>query len=221
MTDVALSHAVSALDTESPRRYFRRFLGEQAPRASDLGWYFDQALPRVGENDEVRLAVEELVDQVGRFLEFEVTRDDESRHAVWSSKTGHQLLVWAVETATALAEMGQATRARDERLTSEHVTRWTDVSCLLVVCGRQNQRLLGDAIVLRRVGDHVRLCTVDGIRALADLHERGLVVHDDVLTVLRPASPFADPLVALIERHAGEAGKSGHGDAAQQPEDRR
>jgi hypothetical protein len=221
VTDVALSHVVSAPATESPRQYFRRFLSENARRASELGWYFDQAIPRVGENDEVRLAVEELVDQVGRFLEFDVTRDEECRHAVWASKTGHQLLVWTVDTATALAEMGQATRARDERLASEHVTAWTDVSCLLVVCGRVNHRLLGDATVLRRVGDRVRLSTVDGIRALAGLHERGLVAHDAVLSVLRPASAFADPLVALIDRHAGRAAPSGHADTAEQAEDRR
>lgn len=200
MTGVAFTSAGAATGTESPRAYFRRYLAEHVLRSSDLNWYFDQALPHFGESDEVRLAVEEIVDRLGTLVGFEVARTDEAPHAVWTSPGGHQLLVWVLDRATAVAGIGQATRARDARLASEHVTPWTEVSCLLVICGAANPRSLGEAIVLRRAGDHQRFTTVDALRELAGLHERGGVTHDSVLAVLKPASAFADPLVALLSR---------------------
>lgn len=200
MTGVAFTSAGLAAGTESPRAYFRRYLGEHVARSSDLRWYFDQSLPHFGESDEVRLAVEEIVDRLGCLVGFEISRGDEASHAVWTAPGGHQLLVWVLDRATAVAGIGQATRARDTRLASEHVTPWTEVSCLLVVCGAANPRSLSEAIVLRRAGDHQRFVTTDALRELADLHERGDVSHETVLAVLKPASAFADPLVALLGR---------------------
>ena len=201
MTGVAFTSAgVAAAGTESPRAYFRRFLAERVLRGSDLNWYFDQALPHFGESDEVRLAVEEIVDRLARLVGFEVAREDGASHAVWTSPGGHQMLVWVLDRATAVAGLGQATRARDARLASEHVTPWTDVSCLLVICGAASPRGLSEAMVLRRAGDHQRFTTVDALRELADIHERGDAPHETVLAVLKPASAFADPLVALLAR---------------------
>lgn len=200
MTGLALTSAAAAAGTESPRAFFRRYLAEQVLRSSDLNWYFDQAIPHFGESDEVRLAVEEIVDRLARLVGFDVAREAEASHAVWTSPGGHQMLVWILDRATAVAGIGQATRARDMRLASEHVTPWTEVSCLLAICGAASPRGLSEAIVLRRAGDHQRLTTVDALRELADLHERGDVSHETVLAVLKPASAFADPLVALLAR---------------------
>ena len=74
------------------------------------------------------------------------------------------------------------------------------MSCLLVICGAASPRGLGEAMVLRRAGNHQRFTTVDALRELADIHERGDASHETVLAVLKPASAFADPLVALLAR---------------------
>ncbi len=200
MTGVAFTSAGIAAGTESPRAYFRRYLGEHVLRSSDLGWYFDQSLPHFGESDEVRLAVEEIVDRLGSLIGFEISRADDASHAVWTAPGGHQMLVWVLDRGTAVAGIGQAARARDTRLASEQVTPWTEVSCLLVICGAANPRSLSEAMVLRRAGDHQRFATVDALRELAEMHERGHVSHETVLAVLKPASAFADPLVALLGR---------------------
>jgi hypothetical protein len=200
VTGVAFTSTGALTGTESPRAYFRRYLAEHVRHSSDLNWYFDQALPHFGESDEVRLAVEEIVDRLGMLVGFEVARSDEAPHAVWTSPGGHQLLVWVLDRATAVAGIGQATRARDARLASEHVTPWTEVSCLLVICGAANPRSLGEAIVLRRAGDHQRFATADALRELAYLCERGDLTHESALAVLKPPSAFADPLVALLSR---------------------
>jgi hypothetical protein len=63
-----------------------------------------------------------------------------------------------------------------------------------------NPRGPSDALVLRRAGDHQRFSTVDALRTLAGLHERGIVSHEQLLAVLKPPSAFADPLVALLDR---------------------
>ena len=103
MTGVAFTSAgVAAAGTESPRAFFRRFLAERVLRGSDLNWYFDQALPHFGESDEVRLAVEEIVDRLARLVGFDVAREDEASHAVWTSPGGHQMLVWVLDRATAV-----------------------------------------------------------------------------------------------------------------------
>lgn len=199
MTRVAFTSVGAAAGIESPRAYFRRHLAEHVSRSSDLHWYFDQALPHFGESDEVRLAVEEIVNRLARLVGFEVAHDDEASHAVWTSPGGHQMLVWVLDRSSAVAGIGHATRARDARLASEHVTPWTEVSCLLVICGAASPRGLSEAIVLRRAGDHQRFTTLDALRELAELHERG-VSHETVLAVLKPASALADPLVALLSR---------------------
>jgi hypothetical protein len=200
VTGVAFTSAGLAAGTESPRAYFRRYLVEHVLRSSDLNWYFDQALSHFGESDEVRLAVEEIVDRLASLVGFEVTRTEETSHAVWTSPGGHQMLVWVLDRAAAVAGIGQATRARDTRLASEHVTPWTEVSCLLVICGGTSTRGLSEAVMLRRAGDHQRFATVDALRELAGLHERGDASHETVLAVLKPAPVFADPLVALLAR---------------------
>jgi hypothetical protein len=202
VTGLAFSGSGVLAGTESPRSYFRRHLAEHALRCSDLHWYFEQSVPHFSENDEVRLAVEELVDRLGQLVGFEVARAEEAQHAVWTSSSGHQLLVWVVDRSTAVAAIGHAARIRDARLISEHVTPWTDVSCLLVICGPVSQRGLSEALVLRRAGDHQRLASVDALRELAAMHERGAAAHDTVLAVLTPASAFADPLVSLLGRQA-------------------
>lgn len=194
-----------ALDTgaETPRDYFRRFLRQNAPGAADLAWYFDQALPRFGEGDDVRLAVEELIDQIGRILGFEAQRDEADGYGVWSSAGGSHLLVWAVDAGMAQRQIGHAARARDAWLAGSTAPAGAQATCLLVLCGNVNQGLLNETVALRRASDHVRLITVESLRVLASLAESRVVTSEGARLLLAPPSAFADPMVALTTEAVG------------------
>ncbi len=204
MSEVSLVFPSSGLGTETPRQYFRRFLGQHAPAVRDLAWYFDQALPQFAENPEVRLAVEELVDQLGRAMGFTVVRDEAAGYGAWESPVGSHLLVWVLDSQSALRHIGQSTRVRDALLATPALPSGSQATCLFVIGGPVNQKVLADTVTFRRSSDHIRLLTVDGARVLAELVERGEVSHDAALTLLRPPGVFADPLVAMLQRPAAE-----------------
>jgi len=72
------------------------------------------------------------------------------------------------------------------------------VTCLCIVCGAANQRLLTDVLDLRRQSAHVRLIGIDALIRLAETAEQRSLSHDQVLSLLRPANPFADAIVSLV-----------------------
>jgi hypothetical protein len=76
-------------------------------------------------------------------------------------------------------------------------------TCLLVLCGDVNQRLLDDTVALRRASDHVRLVTVDSLRVLASLVEGRVVTGEGARLLLSPPGAFADPMIALTTEAVG------------------
>jgi len=185
--------------TWCPRQWFRGYLRQHTTGTADLTWYFIQSVPRFGSDPEVQLAVEELVDQLGRILGFETNRDDDDAgSAVWVSPAGAHLLVWIVDAASAAARLGKIGHARDAILASVQVPTDDRLTCLCVVCGAANQRLLTEVLDLRRQSAHVRLVGIDALIRLAETSERGGLSHDEVVALLRPASPFADGVVSLL-----------------------
>ena len=202
MNELAVATAPDAV-AETPRQYFRRFLGENAPGTPELAWYFDQALPHFSEGVDVRLAVEELIDQVGRIIGFDAKRDETDGYGVWASGADEHLLVWVLDAATTLRQIGHAGRARDAWLASAAAPAGARASCLVVVCGEVNARLLDDTVGLRRASDHLRLISVDSLRVLASLVESRVVTADGARLLLSPAGAFADPMVAVTTEAAG------------------
>jgi hypothetical protein len=183
---------------ESPRQYFRRHLQCHTSKAADLTWYLDQSVPRFAGSAEVRLAVEELVDRLGDFLGFSTSRDEAEEYSRWSSATGQQFIVWTMDSARAVARVGAGSHARDRQIASIAVGTDDLLTCVYVVCGAVNERLLNEAVVLRRASRQVRLITVDALAALAGHSESGALAHDQVVTLLRPASALADATIALL-----------------------
>jgi hypothetical protein len=182
----------------SPREWFRGYLRRHTTSTADLTWYFVQSVPQFGSDPEVRLAVEELIDQLGRILGFDAARDEDAERAVWTSPAGWHLVVWVLDSQTAAARLGQVSHARDAVLASVQVPTDDRVSCLCIVCGPANHRLLAEVLDLRRQSAHVRLVGVDALMRLAEIIESGRLSHDDVVALLRPASPFADSLISLL-----------------------
>jgi hypothetical protein len=186
--------------TETPRQYFRRHLHQQTASAGDLVWYLDQSVPRFGTSDEVRLAVEELVDRLGEFAGFNTSRADDAGHGLWASPRGQRLIVWVEEAGRAVALVGSGTHTRTRLLGTTAVEREDQLTCLYVLVGTLDERLLNEAVALRRAGRHVRLISVPALLDLSRAAGAGLRTHDDVLAALRPPSALADDLVARLVR---------------------
>ncbi len=51
----------------------------------------------------------------------------------------------------------------------------------------------------------MRLVGVDALLKLAEIAECGGLSHDDVISLLRPANPFADSLISLLAARTGAA----------------
>ena len=184
---------------ESPRQYFRRHLQCHTSSAADLAWYLDQSVPRFAGSAEVKLAVEEVVDRLGDFLGFSTSRTDDDEYSVWASPTGQHLIVWTMDATRVVARVGAGAHTRDRLLASIAVDSDERLTCLYVLCGAVNERLLNEAVGLRRASGHVRLLTIDALSALTGLAESLSLTHDQVVAVLRPASALADTTVALLQ----------------------
>ena len=130
-------------------------------------------MPRFTGSAEVRLAVEELVDRLGDFLGFSTSRADADEHSVWASVTGQHFIVWTMDSTRAVARVGAGSHIRDRLLASIGVESDDLLTCVYVVCGAVNERLLNEAVGLRRASRQVRLITVDALLALTRLAESG------------------------------------------------
>jgi hypothetical protein len=184
--------------SESPRQYFRRHLQGHTSTSADLAWYLDQSVPRFAGSAEVRLAVEELVDRLGDFLGFSTSRAEADEHSVWASATGQHFIVWTTDFTRAVARVGAGSHARDRLLASIAVGSDDLLTCVYVVCGALDERLLNEAVGLRRASRQVRLISIDALATLTRLAEAGALGHDQVVAVLRPASALADAAIALL-----------------------
>ena len=190
--------ADGGVNADSPRLYFRTHLEQHTTKVVDLVWFLDQSIPKFAGSAEVRLAVEELIDRLGVFLGLAPTRDGDSDHGVWSSPDGAYFLVMAVDATCGVPSVSLGLHARDRLLASIAVTSEDQLSCLHVVCGTANERLLNEAVQLRRASRHLRFVTVDALMQLAGLVEAGKMSTNQAVAVLRPPSALADSAVALL-----------------------
>ena len=187
------------VNADPPRLYFRKHLELNTSKAEDLVWFLDQSVPKFSGSAEVRLAVEELIDRLGFFLGLTPTREDDNDYSVWSSPDGAYLVVMAVDAARAVPSVSAGLHLRDRLLTSIAVASEEQVTCLHVICGTANERLLNEAVHLRRASRHVRFITVDALMRLAGLVETGKVTTDQaVAAVLRPPGALADQVIAIL-----------------------
>ena len=146
----------------------------------------------------MRLAVEELVDRLGDFLGLSTTREDgDDGHALWlSAHGGQQLTVMVVDSTRAVPVSARASRSRSPaRLVT--VSSEQQLTCLYVVCGTVNERLLNEAVHLRHATRQVRFITVDALIGWPGWLNRARVGRTG-RGVLRPASALADPVIALL-----------------------
>jgi hypothetical protein len=180
---------------ESPRLRFRRFLADRIGGVAEAAWYFEQATPRFVADPEARLVVEELIDHLARLMLFEVEREDEAGLSVWSSASGPQLVVAAMDTTEAIVSLGRLSRSRDELRAGGRLRPELPASTLGVICGEGRYRMLEHAVGLRRVSDPIRLVSLEALLTLARTVEAGALPHAVAVMLLQPPAAFADPLI--------------------------
>lgn len=187
---------------ESPRLFFRRHLQQRTATAADLAWYLDESTPRFSGSAEVRLAVEELIDRLGTFLGFGITRGDADPSALWTSPLGPRLLVWVDSGVRASATMTSALHRRTQLRATLDVARDDDLTCLFVLVGTCDEQSMNEAVTLRRASRQLRLVSVPSLMSLTDAVDRGRLAHREALGLLRPSSALADGVVEVVVQGA-------------------
>jgi hypothetical protein len=189
-------------EAADPRVRFRRHLTAVATRVADLAWYLEQSAPRFKEA-EVRLAVEELIDHLGRLMGFDVRRYPEENCAVWALDARSRLLVRPVDADEANVRLGALVLARDALAAAGALDDPRAIACVAVVCGDlRSVRAPDAAVLLGRMMGQVRLVTLDALVVLGRACEGRALSPADAVELLQPVDPFADRLIALAARLA-------------------
>jgi hypothetical protein len=200
-SDLPEPDSIPSDEAPDPARLrLRDVLADRVGGIDDLVWYLDRALPDFSRDAEARVAVEELVDHVGRRLGFATGHDEPLGCSVWSSPGGDRLAVIVEQARDARVRLAPLLRALDALLASLPVASSRQVTALCVLCGEGNAADAEAAVTVRRAGDRCRLATLDALVKLARIVEAGRATHDDALLALRPARALADAFIDAIER---------------------
>ena len=195
---------------DTGRERFRRYLGKNLLAPGQVRDYVEESLRNTG--DQYNRALQDLVNQVGKFLGFEVTfgryqgvRGEIGFDGHWKSPTGFQIVVevkttevYAVKTATLVDYVNQLISAKE-------IPSW-DQGIGLYVIGRPDPELrqLENAIVAEKRSDQLRIISVNSLLSLAEMMTEYDVRHDDILAIIRPSGCTIDPLVGLMSRVVAE-----------------
>lgn len=189
---------------DAPRQRFRRYLRAEVATVSDTRWYLDQSTKQFELDDEVRLAVEELVDHLGVLMQFEATYDEDLGASVWSSPGGVRLVVSVVGAAAVIARLGHVARLCGASSEREAEGAIVPATGLIVICGAPNRRRVEDAVRLRRDVD-IRIVTLDALAMLAELVKSTRLSHAAAVRVLQPAAAIADTLIQALAVDPGRS----------------
>lgn len=191
--------------SDTPRERFRKFLSDNL--RDDVGRlrdYIQASLNTPGE--QYNRALQDLVNYTGRLLGFDVTygryqgvSGEIGFDGHWKSPTGFHLVaevktseVYAIKTATLVGYV-------DKLISDKAIPNWGEALGLYIV-GRPDPNLneFEKSIIGEKRIEQLRVISVDSLLSLAELMAEFDVSHTDILTVLRPSGPTANPLVKLI-----------------------
>jgi hypothetical protein len=188
--------------TESPRHRFRQFLADRMGGVSEAAWYLDQVMPKYADDPEARLAAEELLDHVGRLLQFGVARNDDADVSIWTTRRGTRMAVALVDAFEAVAGIGRAARSVEELRTAAAHEGHEPCGLLCVLAGEIQRRPIEQLLDVRRLSQAVRVIGLPSIVALARAVESGALTPEAVAALLEPGV-FADAIVAHLTGERG------------------
>jgi hypothetical protein len=191
---------------DTARERFRRFLKENILEVGQVRDHIEECLRIPG--DQYSRALQDLVNYLGHFLEFEVSFG--RYHGVqgqigfdghWRSSTNFHVVVevkttevYAVKTATLVGYV-------DSLISAQQIPNW-DRALGLYVVGRPDPKLkqLENAIVAEKRTHQLRIISANSLLSLAEMMNDYDVGHDDILAVLKPSGPTIDSVVDLMGR---------------------
>ncbi len=189
---------------DSPRERFRSFLKENVNEVGQIRDYVRDCLATSG--DQYNRALQDLVNHIGRFLNFEVTfgryrgiQGEIAFDGHWISPTGFHIVVevkttdvYAVNTAVLVGYV-------DELISKQEIPDW-DHALGLYVIGRPAPeiRQLENAVIAEKRTNQLRIISVESLLSLAEIMTQYDVSHEDILGILRPSRPTIDPVVSLM-----------------------
>ena len=191
---------------DTPRERFRRFLKENVNEVGQVRDYIEECLRISG--DQYNRVLQDLVNYLGHFLEFEVTFG--RYHGVqgqigfdghWKSPTGFHIVVEAKTTEVYAIKASTLVGYVNELISEKEIPNWDNALGLYVV-GRPDPeiRQLENAILAEKRTHQLRLISVESLLSLAEMMNEYDVSHQDILAVFRPSGPTIDPVVDLMTR---------------------
>jgi hypothetical protein len=191
---------------DTPRERFRRFLKENVNEVGQVRDYIEECLRTSG--DQYNRALQDLVNYLGHFLEFDVTFG--RYHGVqgqigfdghWKSPTGFHIVVEVKTTEAYAIKTSALVGYVDELISEKKIPNWDNALGLYVV-GRPEPeiRQLENAILAEKRTHQLRLISVESLLSLAEMMNEYDVSHQDILAVIRPSGPTIDPIIDLMAR---------------------
>lgn len=191
---------------DTPRERFRHFLKENLKEVGQVRDYIEECLRVSGE--QYNRALQDLVNYLGSFLEFDVTfgryhgiQGQIGFDGYWKSPTGFHIVVevktseaYAIKTATLVGYV-------DELISGKQIPNWDNALGLYVI-GRPDPeiRQLENAILAEKRTHQLRIISVESFLSLAEMMNEYDVSHQDVLAILRPSGPTIDSVVDIMAR---------------------
>jgi len=191
---------------ETPRERFRRYLRENVREVGQIRDYVEECLRVSG--DQYNRALQDLVNHLGHFLEFEVTFG--RYHGVqgqlgfdghWKSATDFHMVVEVKTTEVYTIKTATLVGYVDGLISEKKIPSWDNALGLYVV-GRPDPeiRQLENAIVAEKRTHQLRIVSVGSLLSLAEMMNEYDVGHEDILAVMRPSGPTIDSVVNLMAR---------------------
>jgi len=191
---------------ETARERFRRFLKENVLEVGQVRDHIEDCLRNTG--DQYNRALQDLVNYLGHFLEFEVTfgrysgvSSEVGFDGLWQSPTTFQLVVEVKTTEVYAIKTASLVGYVDRLISEQRIPSW-DSALGIYVVGRPDPELrqLENAIIAEKRTHQLRIISVNSLLSLAEMMNEFDVGHDDILAVLKPSGPTIDPVVDLMSR---------------------
>jgi hypothetical protein len=191
---------------DTARERFRRFLKENVLEVGQVRDHIEECLRTSG--DQYSRALQDLVNYLGHFLEFEVTFGRYQGVAGqigfdghWQSPTNFHVVVEVKTTEAYAIKTAALVGYVDSLISEQRISNWDNTLGLYVV-GRPDPELktLENAITAEKRTHQLRIISVNSLLTLAEMMNDYDVGHDDILAVLKPSGPTIDPVVDLMGR---------------------
>jgi len=209
---------------QTGREKFRRYLLENVTDPGQLKRYIDQCLAR-SEERYVR-ALQDLVNHMGRLLEFDVTfgpyewlPGQIAFNGRWESTWGPNIIIEIRKREVYSPYRPTLSRVIEQLIDDGEIPSWNLAVGLYVIARPRVHFTHLEKAILEHVQAHqLRIASLDSLFTLADLKHRNKLSHQDVLTVLRSSSPTTNWLIELVKRLAERAPEPAPAASAAEPE---